>query len=87
MDKDKVNTEVKLSLLWNYGLSQLLKKNPPGNCSFTLHQVEIPMCVCVCVVQGSCQHPSNLGFLLRKEAVFFTEVHLARNHICKARRS
>jgi len=49
MDKDKVNTEVKLSLLWNYGLSQLLKKNPPGNCSFTLHQVEIPMCVCVCV--------------------------------------
>lgn len=47
MDKDKVKTEVKLSLLWNYGLNQLLKKNPPGNCSFTLHQVEIPMCVCV----------------------------------------
>lgn len=26
MDKDKVNTEVKLSLLWNCGLSQLLKE-------------------------------------------------------------
>lgn len=40
MDK---NIEVKLSLLWNYGLNSYLKKkkNPPGNCSFTLHQVEI----------------------------------------------
>lgn len=26
MDKDKVNTEVKLSLLWKYGLNQLFKK-------------------------------------------------------------
>lgn len=43
MDKRKVSSEVKPSLLWNYGLNQLFKKekNPPGNCSFTLHQVEI----------------------------------------------
>ena len=45
MDK---NIEVKLSLLWNYGLnSYLKKKNPPGNCSFTLHQVEILIYLCI----------------------------------------
>lgn len=39
---NKINIDVKLGLLWNYGLnSYLKKKNPPGNCSFTLHQVEI----------------------------------------------
>lgn len=36
------------------------------------------------VVLGSCQHPPNLGLLLlRMGAIFFTEVNLPRNHICK----
>lgn len=49
---DKINIEVKLSLLWNYGLNSYLKKKSlPGNCSFTLHQVEILIYISIYVSQ------------------------------------
>lgn len=32
-------------------------------------------------------HPILICFLLGKEAIFFAEVHLARNDVCRARKS
>lgn len=55
MDKDKVNTEEKLSLLWNHGLSQLFKKKKKKQTrQVTAHLLYIKLrsvCVCVCTSQ------------------------------------